>query len=66
MPGLYDPSLDEISVGPQGPQGDIGEAGDRGKVVLFRNIFSIPLKYIFFLNFHFGLGVPGVPGFPGR
>lgn len=30
LPGLYDPSLDEISVGPIGPQGDIGEVGDRG------------------------------------
>lgn len=30
--GLYDPSLDEISVGPQGPQGDVGELGDRGNL----------------------------------
>lgn len=30
LPGLYDPSLDEISVGPIGPQGDVGEVGDRG------------------------------------
>lgn len=29
-PGLYDPSLDEMSVGPIGPQGDVGEVGDRG------------------------------------
>lgn len=32
LPGIYDPSLDEISVGAQGPQGDVGELGDRGKV----------------------------------
>lgn len=31
LPGLYDPSLDEISDGPIGPQGDVGEIGDRGK-----------------------------------
>lgn len=30
MPGLYDPNLDEISVGPIGPQGDVGELGERG------------------------------------
>lgn len=34
LPGIYDPSLDEISVGPQGPQGDVGELGDRGKVFM--------------------------------
>lgn len=28
--GIYDPSLDEISVGPEGPQGDVGEPGERG------------------------------------
>lgn len=26
-PGLYDPRLDVISVGPNGDQGDIGEPG---------------------------------------
>lgn len=29
-PGLYDPTLDEISDGPEGPQGDIGENGPHG------------------------------------
>lgn len=34
MPGLYDPSLDEISIGPIGPQGDVGEMGPIGKSIL--------------------------------
>lgn len=29
-PGLYDPRLDTISVGPIGSQGDVGEDGERG------------------------------------
>lgn len=45
--GLYDPSLDEISVGPQGPQGDIGELGDRGNVF---NDFDFLKRIFLFIN----------------
>lgn len=29
-PGIYDPRLDEVSVGAIGAQGDVGEDGERG------------------------------------
>lgn len=41
LPGLYDPSLDEISVGAIGPQGDIGDVGDRGNYGLNKLIIMI-------------------------
>lgn len=54
LPGIYDPSLDEISQGPIGPQGDIGEDGERG-VPGVPGIAGRPGP----------MGLPGVPGEPG-
>lgn len=39
LPGRYDPTLDQISSGPQGPQGEIGPVGDIGiSGIIFRQL----------------------------